>query len=329
MSSDSSWSVSEFRLVTDREMLWVLGGVFALLLVVTVVSQVLMRFVHEGPIRSTLENLAVRTRSFWLVAGLGTGALLTGEAGAILLFFLISLLALREFMTLAPTRASDHRTMVWTFFVIAPLQYAMVAVHWYGFYSILIPVYVFLFIPSLNAIVGDSQHFLERTATVQWGLMVCVYCLSHAPALLRLAIPGYVGESAKLLLFCVVVAQFSDFMQYVFGKAFGRRPIAPSISPNKTWEGFVGGVATASLLGTALWWITPFTPAAALAMSLVICVMGFAGGLTMSAIKRDRGVKDFGQLLAGHGGVLDRVDSICFSVPVFFHLVRFFYTRGS
>ncbi len=317
------------RFTTDRELLLILGGVFAMLTVVTVLALVLRAAAREKPPSAAVENLWARTRSFWTIAILGSAALVTGETGAVLLFLLISLLALREFMTLAPTQASDHRSMVWTFFVIAPLQYAMVAIHWYGFYSIMIPVYVFLFIPTLNAMVGDPQRFLERTATVQWGLMVCVYCLSYAPAMLWFDIPGYEGENPKLLLFCIVVAQLSDFLQYVFGKWLGRRPIAPTISPNKTWEGFLGGVACATAAGTALWWATPFPPEIAAVMSLVICLMGFAGGLTMSAIKRDRGVKDFGALLAGHGGILDRVDSICFSVPVFFHLTRFFYARGS
>jgi len=316
-------------IAADREMQFLLGGVFALLVLVTGVALAVRATAGDGPRRATADNLWARTRSFWIIALVASAALVTGQTGAILLFFLVSLLALREFMTLTPTNASDHAAMVWTFFVIAPLQYALVAFHWYGLYSILIPVYVFLFIPSLNAMAGDPQRFLERTATVQWGLMVCVYCLSYAPAILWLRIPGYEGEGAKLLLFCIVVAQLSDFLQYVFGKLLGRHRIAPTISPNKTWEGFVGGVAVATAVGTALWWATPFTPPVAALMSLVICLMGFAGGLTMSAIKRDRGVKDFGALIAGHGGILDRVDSICFSVPVFFHLTRFFFARGS
>jgi phosphatidate cytidylyltransferase len=150
--------------------------------------------------------------------------------------------------------------------------------------------------------------------------------VSYVPALLMLRIPGYENQNAKLMFFLVLVVQLSDVLQYVWGKSIGKRPVARSISPNKTWEGLVGGIVCATALGTALWWATPFSPGAAALMALVLTMMGFAGGLIMSAIKRDRGVKDYGSLIEGHGGVLDRIDSLCFAAPVFFHLTRFFYT---
>ena len=189
---------------------------------------------------------------------------------------------------------------------------------------IVIPVYAFLFIPAGMALAGDTQNFLDRASRVQWGLMICVYCLSYAPALLLLPIQGY-GPNAKLLLFLVIVDQLSDVLQYVWGKMLGRHKIAPNVSPNKTWEGFIGGTLTATAIGTALWWLTPFTVPVAAAMSFMITILGFAGGLVMSAIKRDRGVKDFGMIIQGHGGILDRMDSMVFAAPVFFHVVRFFY----
>jgi phosphatidate cytidylyltransferase len=253
-------------------------------------------------------------------------ALATGGAGSIILFMLTSFLALREFITLAPTRRGDHRSLFWVFFVITPLQYWLLWINWYGLFIILIPVYGFLFIPVRNAIAADCERFLERTATIQWALMVCVYCLSHAPALLMLKIPGYERQNGKLLFFFVLVVQISDVLQYIWGKTLGKSKIAPHVSPNKTWVGFLGGISSATLIGTLLWWATPFSPWQAAGMSLVICLMGFAGGLTMSAIKRDRGVKDFGSMIEGHGGVLDRIDSICFAAPVFFHLTRYYFT---
>ena len=177
-----------------------------------------------------------------------------------------------------------------------------------------------------SALAGDTTDFLARTATIQWGLMIAVYCVSHAPALLMLQIPGYQDQGAKLLLYLIIVVQLSDVLQYVFGKTLGKHRIVPKVSPNKTWEGTIGGIGSASLVGAALWWVTPFSPGEAWLIALLICLAGFAGGLVMSAIKRDRGVKDFGTLIEGHGGVLDRIDSLCFAAPVFFHLVRYFYT---
>ena len=242
-----------------------------------------------------------------------------------ILFALVSFLALREFITLVPTRPADHRALLWSFFLITPLQDLLVAIHWYGLFSILIPVYVFLFLATRIVLSGQTEGFLERAATIQWGLMACVYCVSYAPALMLLDIDGYDASSGKLLLFLVVVVQASDVLQFVWGKLVGRHRIAPEISPNKTWEGFAGGIACATLVGTALWWATPFNPWQAAAMSALITLAGFAGGLVMSAIKRDRGVKDFGALLPGHGGVLDRIDSLLFAAPIFFHVTRFFF----
>ena len=189
----------------------------------------------------------------------------------------------------------------------------------------MIPVYVSMFLAIRTVLAADTHGFLERTATNQSALMICVYFVSYVPALLMLRIPGYERQTPKLMFFLVLVVEVSDVLQYVWGKSVGKRPIAPGISPNKTWEGLVGGVACTTALGALTWWATPFSPVAAALMSIVITLMGFAGGLVMSAIKRDRGVKDFGTLIQGHGGVLDRIDSLCFAAPVFFHLTRYFY----
>ncbi len=309
----------------DPQLVWLFGGVLAVLVVGTVVGAILARTVTGAANRAVVENLNARTRSWWVMSGVFTLTLLVGKTGSLLLFAFLSFLALREYITLIPTRRGDHRALVWSFFVVTPLQYFLIGIDWYGLVAIMIPVFVFVFIPTRIALTGDTAHFLERAAKIQFGLMICVYCLSYAPALLMLQIPGYEGEGAKLLLFLVIVVQASDVLQYVYGKLFGRRKIAPAVSPNKTWEGFVGGIATATLLGTALWWATPFTPLQAAGLSLAITLMGFAGGLVMSAIKRDAGVKDFGAAIEGHGGILDRIDSICFAAPVFFHLVRYFF----
>jgi phosphatidate cytidylyltransferase len=317
----------------DVKTLTLVGGVLALLFGATTIGQRLKYQPDTGLNPAVVEAFNLRIRAWWLMCTVLAAAFLLGSASfyaTVVLFGLISFWALREFITLTPTRLGDHRTLSWVFFIFTPLQYILVGMgpRSYGLFSVLIPVYAFLFIPARVALAGDYKRFLERTAKIQAGLMVCVYCLSYAPALLSLSIPGYEGQNARLLFFFVLVVQLSDVLQYAWGKLLGEHLIAPAISPSRTWEGFFGGVASATLIGAALWWATPFEPWQAAGMSLVISVMGFAGGMTMSAIKRDRGVKDYGTLVVGHGGVLDRIDSICFAAPVFYHLTRFLFIDG-
>jgi phosphatidate cytidylyltransferase len=307
----------------DPTLLKLVGGVVALLVVASILGFVLSRTAKSVGARATVKNLNARIRGWWVMVAVFAVASATGGIGSIILFGLMSFLAMREFMTLTPTAQTDHAVLFWAFFIFAPIQYYLVGIQWYGLFSILIPVYAFVAIPTRMAIAGDTTRFLERTSSVQWGLMACVYCVSHAPALLMLQVPNAGG--ATLLFYLVLVAQLNDVMQYVFGKLFGKHAIAPSVSPNKTWEGFVGGTIAAIAIGTGLYWATPFSPREAAVMSLAITLMGFAGGLVMSAVKRDRGVKDYGTLIQGHGGMLDRIDSLLFAAPVFFHLVRFFY----
>jgi len=249
-----------------------------------------------------------------------------GRVGVGVLFALLGFAALREFITRSMARRADRWTLAIGFFVAIPFQYALIWAGEYGIYSIFIPVYCFLLAPIISALRGETEGFLIRIAEVQWALMICVYCASHVPALLTLQIAGYEDRGLLLIAFLVVVVQLSDVLQYVWGKLLGRRKIAPRLSPSKTVEGFVGGVASATLIGMALHPITPFTPLQAGAMALIIALMGFCGGLVMSAIKRDRGVKDWGQSIEGHGGFIDRLDSVVFSAPIFFHLTRYWWT---
>ncbi|HKD80286.1 MAG TPA: phosphatidate cytidylyltransferase [Candidatus Angelobacter sp.] len=313
------------NLKLDHQMFLVLNVVIGGLVLASVIGFILSRRVKSDDGRATIDNLNARIRAWWIMIGIFSISFLIGPAGSMLLFAFVSLLALREYVSLISTARADHRTLFWSFFVFTPLQYWFWYEGWYGLAVILIPVYAFLFVPIRLVLAGETTGFLDRAARIQWGLMICVYCISYAPALLTLSIPGYFKQDAKLLLFLVIVVQLSDVFQYIWGKLLGKRKIAPAISPNKTWEGFLGGVTSAVALGTALYWMTPFPPLVALAMSLAITLMGFAGGLTMSAIKRDRGVKDFGNTIEGHGGILDRMDSICFSAPLFFHLTRWFF----
>lgn len=311
---------------TQDKFCWLIGGIAALLLFASAAGWLLHRRVRDEKQRPVIDNLNARIRAWWLMVAVLAPALFLGKDATILLFALVSFLALREFLTLTPTRPGDHRALSVAFFVLLPVQYGLIHIGWYALFSLFLPVYGFLLLPCLSACSQDTEDFLARSAKIQWGLMVTVYCISHVPALLLLDIPGYAGQNALLLCYLLLVVQLSDVLQYVFGKLFGKRRIAPVVSPSKTVEGFVGGAISATLVGAALWWITPFSPLQATGMAFVIVLMGFLGGLVLSAVKRSLGAKDWGTMIEGHGGMMDRMDSVSFAAPVFFHLTRYFFT---
>ncbi len=306
----------------------VFAGVLLLLGAASVVTAHLRRRLEPGAdARKTkvVANLDARVRAWWgMVAVLGFSFLL-GSGATLTVFAGSSLMALREFLSLNETLPEDHSALCVSFFLVLPLQYLLVGIGWYGLFAVMIPVYAFLIVPVFAVLQQETSRFLERTAKVQWGVMLTVYCVSHAPALLLLNIPGFAGRNALLLFYLVFVTQISDVLQYVFGTWLGRTPVAPAVSPGKTVEGLLGGGLGAVACGTALWFLTPFNPWQACALSAVVVLLGFAGGLVLSAVKRSLGAKDWGTSIAGHGGVLDRLDSLTFSAPVFFHLVRFFF----
>ena len=306
----------------DPKTLGLVGGVLVLLAAATVVVHLLKNRADGRFSTAILDTLAHRIRAWWLFCALMAASFYIRPTATVVFFGLISFWALREFITLTPTRPGDHRALFWTFFLCTPLQYILVALRQYELYSVMIPVYAFLLIPARIALSGDSKRFLERTAKIQAGLLVCVYCFSFAPALLTLDLPGGPYSNARLLFFFVLIVQASDALQYSWAQLPSKHVITPTVNPTRTWEGLLGGTASTALVGAALWWATPFPPWLAAVMSMVIALMGFGGAMVMSAIKRDRGVKDYGTLVEGHGGVLDRIDSICFAAPVFFHLTR-------
>lgn len=313
--------------IHDPILMWLFGGVLSLLVILTVIGSALKRRHKWNISRSTTDNFNAQIAAWWKMCVVLVLSLVLGRIGSLVLFGMLSFLAMREYLTLVPTRRGDHRTLFWSFFVIMPLQYCVLGFHWYVLLAILIPVLACVFIPTSIAVAGDTAHFLERAAKIQFGLMVCGYCLSHVAALLQLKIPGFEGHPARLLLYLGIVDQMNDLLQYVWGKLIGKHKIAWRVSPEKTWEGSLGGLVSATALGTLLWWATPFTPLQSAGMSFIICILGFAGGLVMSAIKRDIGIKDFGAVIERREGILDRIDSLCFAAPIFFHLVRYYFLR--
>lgn len=309
----------------DPALLGLFAGLVVVLTLASVTGRLLQRRVQTPEGRATVDNLNARIRAWWGMIAVFALAFTFGKGVTLVLFALTSFYCLREFISLTPTRPADHRALAAAFYLFLPLQYALIWDDWQSLFSIAIPVYAFLLLPVLAVLKGDTDDFLARTAKVQWALMLTVYCISHAPALLLLRIPGFEGRSVLLLFFLVAVVQASDVLQYICGKLWGRRKIAPLVSPSKTWEGFLGGGALATLLGAALYPVTPFTPVEAGALALCIVLAGFCGGLVLSAMKRSMGAKDWGRMIEGHGGALDRMDSVTFAAPLFFHLVNYVF----
>ena len=278
--------------------------------------------------RLSLQRASALLRSSWLMVVVFWIGWLAGESTATVLFGIVSFLALREFMSLSPTRRGDHRSLVLAFFVILPLQYGLVGTRLFNLFTVFIPVYVFLALPVVSALANDPLRFLERSAKLQWGIMVCVYGMSHVPALLLLQFPGYAGRGAFLVFFLVLVVQVCMVTQYVLGHRLGRAPLAPAISGSFSGWSLGAGVLAGSLVGALLAGITPFQPGQALAMAAIACLAGSLGHFVMKAIKRDRGIPNWGAQgasVTGANGLLDRVDALCFAAPVFFHSVRWYF----
>lgn len=304
---------------------WLFGGIALLLTVASTIGRVLKARSKSESGRAVIANLNARVNAWWVMVAVLAVVFTLGEGATLVLFAFASFFALREFITLTPTRRSDYWPLLLSFYVLVPVQYLLIAYDQYGTFAIFIPVYAFLLLPAIATFAADTESFLERMAKIQWGIMITLYCISYAPALLLLKIPGYEGSDALLLFYLLFIVQLSDVLQYVFGKLFGKTKLAPHVSPSKTVEGLVGGGLTTTAVGGAMWWITPFTWQQSLTISFIIVVMGVLGGLTLSAVKRSLGAKDWGVMIEGHGGMLDRFDSVSFAAPIFFHLTRFFF----
>lgn len=301
--------------------------VFGALLLVSVTALLLSLRHDTQEWMQRHERFARDLRAVWIGTVVFWLAWISGPVGATLLFGVFSFLALREFITLSPTRHGDHRSLILAFFIVLPIQYLLVGNRNFDLFSVFIPVYVFLAIPVISALAGDPERYLERNATIQWGIMVCVYGLSHAPALLLLNFPRAEGRGAFLLFFLVVVALVAQVGQEAASRWLRRRPLARAISRDFSWRAWGLGCAAGMLAGGLLFWITPFKLAQSMAMALIAAGAGTLGEFVMKALKKDAGVAYWGNQAAVTGavGLLDRVAPLAFSAPVFFHFVRWYF----
>ncbi|WP_156143357.1 phosphatidate cytidylyltransferase [Sulfurospirillum cavolei] len=294
----------------------VIGVILGLLLLATLVVRVFFR---------TSTELKDRVQSWWIIVlAFVVGAMLHTTV-AMFFFALISYLALKEYFTLIPTRRTDRRIIFYAYLSIV-IQYWFAGIQWYGMFIIWIPVYLFLLLPFRQVLIGDTKGFLEHTSRVQWGLMMFVFGLSHIAYMMTLPVlNGHDVGGKELVLYLVLLTELNDILQYLWGKTLGKHKIIPKVSPNKTVEGFLGAFFTLSLLGVAFSFLTPFTWMQALFAGMLISSAGFIGDVVISMVKRDIGVKDSGNLLPGHGGILDRIDSLTYTAPLFFHYTYYLY----
>jgi phosphatidate cytidylyltransferase len=305
--------------------LWTLAGVYGLLILSSGVAAILTL---RRPDQDHSE-LNQRIQSWWVMVTVFTLALVLNRTVSILFFALLSFLALREYLSLIPTRLADRRVLLWAYLAIV-VQYFWIYIGWYGMFLIFIPIYMFLFLPMQMVLTGDTKGFLNAIGTLHWGLMLTVYTISHLPYLLQL--PPVVnphGGGAGLLVYLLLLTALNDIAQYCCGKGFGRHKAVPTVSPGKTVEGLLGGMAVTTGVAIALApYLTPFSLIHATVLGLLLSLTGFIGDVTISALKRDLGIKDSGTLLPGHGGILDRIDSLTYTAPLFFHFTVYFYFGG-
>ena len=306
---------------TTSDLMMLLFASFGILFVLTVAGEVIRAQQEANYDNPILDTYQTRVQSWWAMVSLMGVALLSGKIGVMILFAFASFAAMREFLTLTTKVRADHMSLALGFFAVLPLQYVFIGMGWQGLFTVFIPVYAFLLLPIVSALRGTPDRFLIRVAETQWGLMIAIYCVSHVPALVTLDINGYGGKSLMLIAFLVIVVQLGDLLEYFFGRRIGRTKIAPHLSP-KTVEGVIFGILSAMLIGALLSSITPFGILGAAMMAGVASLFGMGGNLVFSAIKGDRGVKDWSHLIPGQGGLVDQLDSVIFAAPIFFHLTR-------
>ncbi|MCG6321882.1 phosphatidate cytidylyltransferase [Vibrio alginolyticus] len=297
----------------------------AAITLVLVIGTLVYLYLSRHNLNKDYHELKLRIRSWWWMIGIVFVVLYLPIQYTLISVAFLSFMALKEFLSVVPTRMTDRRVIFWAYLSI-PFQYYWLSIGWYGMYIIFIPVFTFLYLPMVAVLIGDTKGFIRSAGIIHWALMLTVFCVSHMAYLLVLPSKNPETGSMGMLLFLLVFTQFSDVCQYVWGKSFGKHKIVPKVSPNKTWEGFIGGAATIIITSYFVApYLTPLTSVQGLVAGMIIALSGFIGDLVISSVKRDLQIKDTSQFIPGHGGILDRIDSLMFTAPLFFHYIYYLY----
>ncbi|MBT1689643.1 phosphatidate cytidylyltransferase [Dawidia soli] len=311
--------ILRFDFIENKDLLTVVIIIFSILIFATLLFFVIGKLKPQAK----LDELKARTKSWWIMAALVLGATLINSTISYIAIALLSFVAFRELYSVLGFRDSDRRAIFWAY-VSIPIQYYLAYIEWYGAFIIFIPIVMFLFLPLRMVLKGNTVGIIKSMSSLQWILMLTVFGLSHMAYLLSLPdVDGFSSGGRGLLLFLVFLTEINDVMQFTWGKLFGEHKIVPKVSPNKTWEGFVGGIISTTIIGYFLGFLTPLTDLQVVFVSFILAVSGFCGDIVMSSVKRDIGVKDMGTSIPGHGGILDRIDSLAYTAPAFFHLVYY------
>ncbi|MGV6860778.1 MAG: phosphatidate cytidylyltransferase [Putridiphycobacter sp.] len=307
-----------FNFYIPIEIIWVLIGVFGVLFI----STISFKIISIKKKNKLINEIILRINSWWKIAfGVAVIVVFPPIFGTILLAF-VSFVSLREMFSIGRVREADRGALLIAYFAI-PVQYFLAYNFWYEQFLYFIPLVMFMVLAIVLVLKGNTERVGRSMSTIPTMLMLTVYMLSHVALLYNSNFNNESGYGG-LLIFLIMLTAFNDVFQFVWGKIIGRNKILPKVSPNKTWEGFIGGVLTTSFLAFALKFLTPFNYYEAIITGFVLGVFGFFGDTLISAIKRDLKLKDTDDLIPGHGGAMDRLDSIVLTAPVFFHLLKLF-----
>ncbi|MCH2224190.1 MAG: phosphatidate cytidylyltransferase [Crocinitomicaceae bacterium] len=301
------------------EVIYVLAIIFSILTICSVIFQIL----YYKKETTLLKELITRIHSWWKIT-IGIAIIITAPPiiGTILLAF-ISFVALREMFSIGRIRSADRVALFVGYFAV-PVQYYLAYNNFYEVFLYFIPLIMFISIPVILVLTGKTKMIGRSMSIIPAMLMLTVYMLSYIALLFNIESTNFSAGPGGLIIFLIMLTSFNDVFQFTWGKLLGRHKILPNVSPNKTWEGFVGGIFSTAGLAYLIKFLTPLEGYQALIIGFIIGVIGFLGDSLISAIKRDLNIKDTDDLIPGHGGAMDRLDSIILTAPVFYHLLTYF-----
>lgn len=298
-------------------------SLFTLVLIFAALSVIHLLYLAVSRLQKDKDytGIGFRIKTWWGMLFIFCLATLSNSVVSLLSLMVLAFFALKEYFSMIRTRKADRRLFLWAYLSI-PLQFYWVYIEWYGMFIVFIPVYVFLLLPLPRLINKGTLGFLRSVSATQWGLMLMVFGLSHL-AYFQFASPEY---GAGLVLFLVVLTQLNDAVHYLASIYFGKHKIVPTSNPYLTWEGFACAFVVTTAVSYLIYpHLTPLNPAFGYLSGMLISLSGFFGSLTVSVLKRDLLIGDDDKFAALKKSYLSRIDSLTYTAPVFFHVIRYFF----